>query len=339
MGRLTDVSERVLITGATGFIGSHLAAHLTQRGDRVRCLVRRTSRLRYLDGLDVELVQGDLTGPEELTAHLADIDVVYCVAGVTRARRPAEYRRGNSEATARLVQTCIAAQQRGLCRLRRLLFVSSLAAAGPSPDGGSLAEDAELRPVSLYGQSKLIAEQAVRRAQGLIPTTIVRPPIVYGPRDTDFYLVIQSASRGWVLQLTSVREHTYSLVHVGDLVRGLVLAADSPQAAGQTYHISGEPPCEWSELLAVLGEILGRPVRSLRVPRLLGWCAGAAAEVVSGLLGRPLILSRDKVREAYQGRWVCAVAKAARELGYRAAVPLADGLRDTVQWYRRQGWL
>ena len=179
----------------------------------------------------------------------------------------------------------------------------------------------------------------MRAVGGTIPVTIIRPPIVYGPRDTDFYLIIQSAARGWVVQLGTARERAYSLVHVADLVRGLVLAGDSPHAADQTYYLAGEPPCAWQDLQELLGLILNRRVRTLCVPQLLGWCAGAAAELLSTLRQRPLILSRDKVREACQGRWICAAAKAARQLGYRATVPLAEGLRETVQWYRRQGWL
>lgn len=330
--------EHVLITGASGFIGSHLAAHLAARGNRVRCLVRRTSRLRYLRGLNVELAHADLAGKDDLTPHLAGIDAVYGVAGVTRARRPADYHRGNSRAAERLARACLAAQQRGMCRLRRLVFVSSLAAAGPCCDGAALMEDAHPRPISLYGLSKLRAEQAVRRIARTVPITIVRPPIVYGPRDTDFYLVLRSAARGWVVELGHAPDRAYSLVHVADLVRGLVLAGDSPQAAGQTYYLSGDA-CSWPELLGLLGELLGRPVRSLCVPRLLGWCAGAAAELAAGLTLRPMILNRDKVREACQGRWVCATGKAARELGYAPALSLAEGLRQTIDWYRQQGWL
>jgi dihydroflavonol-4-reductase len=153
-------------------------------------------------------------------------------------------------------------------------------------------------------------------------------------------LIIRSAARGWVAQVGPSDEKTgYSLVHVDDLVRGLVLAADRPQAAGQTYYLTGEPPCTWPELLATLSRILQRPVRSLRVPRWLAGWAGGAAELAASLTRRPLILNRDKVREAGQTGWMCAVAKAARELGYTATVPLAEGLRDTVQWYRRHGWL
>jgi nucleoside-diphosphate-sugar epimerase len=331
--------ERVLVTGASGFIGSHLAAHLAKRGDRVRCLVRRSSSLRYLRDLDAELAYGDLTGKDDLAPALDGVDVVYAVAGVTRPRRPADCQRGNRDATERLVHACLTAQQRGLCRLRRLVLVSSLAAAGPSPDGVPLTEDAPVRPISVYGRAKLQAEQIVWRAGPGLPATVVRPPIVYGPRDTDFYLIIQSARRGWLAQIGAPRGSCYSLIHVDDLVRVLVLVGDREEAAGQTYYLTGAPACSWGDLLELLSNLLGRRVRTLRLPSFVGWCAGAASELAAGLSRRTFILSRDKVREALQGRWVCDAAKAARELGYRAAIPLAEGLRDTIHWYRRQGWL
>lgn len=323
--------DTILVTGASGFIGGHLAEFLVRRGDRVRCLVRRTSQVQRLRELGVELVWGDLAAKQDLTAAVADVDVIYHVAGVTKPRRPADYLRGNIRATAHLVRTCRWAQERGLLQLRRLVFVSSLAVAGPGGGNGT-------GPVSHYGRSKLQAEAAVRGAGPSVPWTIVRPPIVYGPRDTDFFVVIRGASRGLLLQLGN-NEKTYSLIHVRDLVRGLTLAADSPNAVGQTYYLADDEPYSWPHLVSLLGQLLGRPVRTLHLPHMAGWFAGAISELASAFRGRAPILNRDRVREASEDRWVCDVSRAGRELGYRSHLALADGLAETIGWYRQEKWL
>jgi nucleoside-diphosphate-sugar epimerase len=331
--------ETALVTGASGFIGGHLAAHLVERGDRPRCLVRPSSRVSRLRGLGAELVRSDLAGDGDLAPALAGVDVVYHLAGVTKARHTSDYARGNVRATARLLRAARAARERGQAGLRRLVLVSSLAAAGPSPGGSPLAEDAEPSPVSRYGRSKLLAERVAREVGRGVPVTIVRPPVVYGPRDTDFFQLIRAAARGWVAEVGDGGGRAYSLIHVRDLVRGMVVAGESPRAAGQTYYLTGEPPCPWRGLLALLAGLLGRPVRPVSVPGPLAWCVGAASELVCAFAGRPALLSRDKVREAREGSWTCDGAKAARELGFQATISLAEGLRETIAWYRGEGWL
>lgn len=325
-------AETVLVTGGSGFIGSHLVEFLIRRGDRVRCLVRRTSQVRRLQALGAELAWSDLAGKDDLAPALADVEVIYHAAGVTKPRRPGDYQRGNHRATARLVEACRAAQNRGLGRPRRLVFVSSLAAAGPCREEAA-------GPVSLYGRSKLLAERAVQSPDNPVPWTIVRPPIVYGPRDTDFFLVIQAAARGLLVQMGRPKTKAFSLVHVRDLVRGLALTAASPEAVGRTYYLAHEQPCSWDELVGQLAKLLDRPVRTLWLPPPLGWFAGAASELVGAFVGKGPILSRDKVREACQDRWVCDVSLAGRELGYRSELALADGLAETIQWYRQEKWL
>ncbi len=331
--------ETVLVTGASGFIGGHLAALLAARGDRVRCLVRQTSQISHLRRLGAELAYGDLAAGGDLGPALLGVHAVYHVAGVTKARRPSDYERGNVRATAALVRAARGERERSGGRLRRLVFVSSLAAAGPSPSGRPLTEDCEPSPVSRYGRSKLLAEQVVGEAGIDVPATIVRPPIVYGPRDADFFLLIRSAARGWVAEVGRRPGRAYSLIHVNDLTRGMVLAGDSPGAVGQTYHLTHEPPCPWRDLIGLLAKLLRRPVRSVPVPAPLAWCFGAAAGLASCLASRPGILSLDKVREACEGSWVCSADKAARELGFRATTTPAEGLRETIGWYREEGWL
>ncbi len=208
----------ILVTGGTGFIGSHLVERLAAQRRAVRCLVRPSSNLRDFPA-GIELAQGDLESGAGLADALHAVDTVIHLAGVTKARSPADYDRGNAAATAQLVG---AAASSGI---HRFVHVSSLAAAGPSSSNGPLSEEDAPRPVSHYGRSKLAGEQFVRQSPLADRAVIVRPPVVYGPRDRDVYQMIRTVAGGWMLQIGSVRRY-FSLVYVGDLVDGLIAAAD-----------------------------------------------------------------------------------------------------------------
>jgi len=179
---------KVIVTGATGFIGSHLAARLVREGAEVVCLVRPTSSLRWLEGLDVETRVAPLEDAQALERAVADAELVVHAAGLTRARSVAAYMAANAENTRRL----LGAMGDGV---RRLVYVSSLAAVGPNPSAEPLDESAEPRPLGGYGASKLAAEQAVREHAGRVETCIVRPPSVYGPRDPNFVSLFRTAQR------------------------------------------------------------------------------------------------------------------------------------------------
>lgn len=316
-----------LVTGATGFIGSHLAEALVARGEPVRALVRRSSSTRYLPPVDV--CGGDLASGDGLGVALAGVSTVIHVAGVTKALRRQDYHLGNVMATQTLVR---AAAGRGI----RFVHVSSLAAVGPSEPGQPLTEDAAAQPFTHYGRSKLEAEQAVRRQ--MPEATIIRPPVVYGPRDTGVLEVLKPISRGWALEIAG-GERWFSAIYVKDLVAGLIAAAESPAARGRTYFLAHPKPVSWSELREAAAGILGRRVRVLRVPVPLARTVGLCAEAWARVTRKPGILSREKVAEAICPAWTCNPSRAATELGFAARTALADGLAETLVWYKEAGWI
>lgn len=314
----------ILVTGATGFIGSHLVEMLLARGEAVRALVRRRSSLPAVD-----VVYGDVVSGAGLEQALRDIQVVIHLAGATKALRPADYYTANVKGTEMLARAIAG-------RPIRLVHVSSLAAAGPSSSGIPIAEDADPRPVTHYGKSKLEAEYAVRALRP--DAVIVRPPVVYGPRDTDVLQVLKPISRGWALQITGA-ERWFSAIYVRDLVEGLLAAARSPGAAGRTYFISYPSPVSWSELASLAGRIMGRSPRMVRVPGAAALAVGFFADVWACATGKPGILSREKVREARCAAWVCDSRRAAVELGFEASTGFEKGLGETLAWYKGAGWL
>jgi nucleoside-diphosphate-sugar epimerase len=318
----------ILVTGGTGFIGTHLVEKLSASGRAVRCLVRRKVRQRGMPA-GVETVYGDLTGGEGLPEALRGVDIVIHLAGVTKALASNDYYAGNARATRTLVNALAG-------RPIRLVHVSSLAAIGPSQDGIPVGEDAEPRPLTHYGKSKLEAERLVRE---LVPgAVIVRPPVVYGPRDTDVFQLLKSISKGWVLQIAG-GERCFSAIYVKDLVEGLIAASESSCAAGRSYFLTHAEPASWTQLGAVAGRIMGRDPRVLRVPLAVAHAVGYSAEVWSRITRKPGIISREKVAEAQCMCWTCNSGRAAAELGFQAATSLEEGLAESLAWYKEAGWL
>ncbi len=321
----------ILITGGTGFIGSHLIEAVCARGERLRCLIRRDSFKRHRFALPaaVELVFGDLVSGEGLRDAVEGADTVIHLAGVTKALSTSEFYSGNARATENLAR---AVAGRGI----RLVHVSSLAAIGPSSDGTPVSEDAEPHPITHYGKSKLEGE---RIARALVPdAVIVRPAVVYGPRDTDVLQVFRSISRGFVLEIAG-GERWFQAIYGKDLAEGLLAAACTPQAGGRAYFLAHAKAVSWNELSSTAARIMRKRTRVLRIPSPLAYAAGGLAEVCSRLTGKPTIITREKVREAQCRYWTCDTRRAAQELGFEAQTSLELGLAQTLAWYKEAGWL
>jgi nucleoside-diphosphate-sugar epimerase len=317
----------ILVTGATGFIGSHLVEGLSARGEKLRCLVRRHGLA--FNQPAVEIAKGDLATGEGLEAALCGVELVIHLAGVTKALRSGDYYTGNARATENLARLLAG---RGI----RLVHVSSLAAIGPSADGVPVTEDAEPHPITHYGKSKLEAEKMVRV---LLPdAVIVRPPVVYGPRDTGVFQVIKSIGRGLALEIGG-GERWFSAIYVKDLVEGLRAAAASPQARGRAYFLSHPKPVSWGELAATAAGIMGVRARRVRVPLAAARAVGNCADLWARATRKPAIVSREKIREAECMYWTCDTRRAAAELNFHAQTSLEHGLAETLARYKEAGWL
>lgn len=330
-------SPTAFVTGGTGFVGSHVVEELLGRGYAVRALVR--SDLKWLTDLLVEPVRGDLFAADALRRGVAGADVVVHVAGLTRARDQATLDRANVEGTVHLLD---AVRQSG-SGVRRVLVTSSLEAMGPNrvrPDGTPVpaTEADEPRPISMYGRSKARMEEAVRTRFPDLPVTVVRPPAVYGPREADIFEMIRGASRGLFPIVGDGRTPRLSLVHVRDLARGMVDLVETPGVGGGTYFVGSERAYSWEEVRTAVETALGRRTLRLPVPTAFTGMAGVLSESAGRLAGTLPPLTRDKA-EAARYAWTCSVEKAARAAGYRQRVGLAEGMVETVRWYRESGWL
>lgn len=320
------------VTGGTGFIGSHLVEELLRREYHVKCLVR--TDLKWLVGLPVEEVRGNLFDEELIRTAVSGVDYVFHNAGVTRARDWESFRTSNVDAPISLLRT-IKEVNPGL---RRVVITSSLAAVGRCRTGVA-TEESPLRPVSMYGKSKAEMEEAVRSRFADLPTVIIRPPSVYGPREADIFTFFQTIQKHVCPVIGPVDTPALSLVHVDDLVRGMVDAAEAPNTAGQTYFLGSDTFYAWTEIKAAATHALGTRALTVAVPPILVGAVGAAVELVSRITGSYPPLNREKAREIRHACKMCSIEKARREFGYRPRVLLHDGIRSTIAWYKAQGWL
>ena len=325
----------IAITGATGFIGSHLTDHMLAEGHEVRALVRKSSNLRWLEGKDVQLVQGDIRDADSLEDFLRDADYIYHIAGVVKARDRAGYMEGNVGATENMLR----AAERVAPALRRFLYVSSQTAAGPSPSfDRPVREDDEPRPITTYGESKIAAEKAVRAMGDRVPWTIVRPPAMYGPRDTEIFIYFQTIAKH-LNSMIGFDDKRLSLLHSDDLVRGMVLAAEAENSVGETYFIASEEFYSWPQVGRLTADIMQRWTVTVRLPHAIVYTVAAFAQAFAAMQNKPATLNLEKARDITQRYWTCDISKAKKELGYRQEVDLEEGIRGAVEWYRAQGWL
>ncbi len=323
-----------LLTGSNGFIGSHLTEALLSHGYRVRCLVRKTSNLQWIQALPVEFVYGDVTDFDSLVAVVRNIDVVFHLGGTVRARDEAAFDLVNHTGTENLLK----ASREFNPGLKKFVFISSQAAAGPSPDGTPLKEDDPARPISMYGRSKRKAEEAVLSYRKDFPITLIRPPSVYGPRDDDILEIFKYVKRG-IRPALGRKDKFISLIHVKDLIAGIVLAAEKEIANGRIYFLANPDPVSVSEFGGWIETAMGVKALTIRIPERIVEAMAVISEYFAKLRHRVALLNRDKAAEMKQRYWTVDSSRAQKELGFTAHIPVAEGVRETCAWYRSQGWL
>lgn len=325
---------RVLITGATGFIGSHLAERLHGKGYEIRCLVRKTGNLRWLRHLPVKLVFGDFYDEEALRVAVSDVDVIYHSAGVVASKTKEGYFQGNQIATRNLLK----AIERHNHKLIRFNHISSLSAVGPASEGEIITEETPYHPITTYGKSKMEAEKEVKAYEGRIPWTITRPSAVYGPRDTATFDFFKTAAKGFI-PLVGFDNKYVNLVHVRDLVNGIILAGEKPEGRNQTYFIGSERSYDWEEIAETTLRVLERKAVRMRVPEFLVFAVAGTVGFLSLFRKKPSVLNWEKGKDMVQKAWTFDVSKAERELGYKESISLEEGIRETIEWYRKEGWM
>jgi dihydroflavonol-4-reductase len=321
---------RALVSGSSGFIGSHLVETLKKRGYSVTCLIRKTSNLDWLKGLDVEFVYGDCTEKETLYKAVKGADYVYHLAGVVRAVDRETYYRVNFLGTKNLLEVCNETNP----NMKKFVYLSTQAAVGPfDPEAKG-----DCHPITDYGKSKLKGEMAVNSFRDRLPVLTIRTTAIYGPRDKDIYTYFKFLKKG-LRPVPGNVDGDINLLYVGDLIEGMILAAENESSSGETYFLADEKSYSWEEASDKAARALGVKAINVRIPRWMILTSAFLSELSSGITNKPPLLDRQKAKEILHDGWFCDITEARERLGFKPRVSLEEGLKITASWYKEKGWL
>ena len=329
-----ESKQIAVVTGSNGFVGSHLVDLLLEKNFSVRCVVRESSNLKWLDGKDIEIFKCGLFDKAGLTIVLKDADYIYHVAGVVKSKTKEGYFTGNVETTRNLLN--VALEQN--INLKRFVVVSSLTVTGPSLNNNPVDEEIECAPLTTYGTSKYEEEKLALGYKDKLPITICRAPAVYGERDTEIFIYFQNFAKGITTKI-GFDKKILSLIHVTDLVEGFYLAAMSEKAIGEVYYISSEKFYSWDEINSITSKVLNKKVIKILVPHFLVYTIAAIAQFFSLFSSKAATLNLEKAKDLVQHAWICDTSKAMRDFGYRQNVSIEEGVKRTCEWYKEMKWI
>jgi dihydroflavonol-4-reductase len=325
--------KMALVTGASGFLGSHLARALLDKGYKVSILARKSSDLSRLKDLPLELKFGSLSDPESLKEAASGQDYIFHSAGLIAAKDRDEYFKGNVEGTRNLLDAVAM-----VCpNVKRFVYVSSLAAGGPSE--GKIGNDEKKvpKPITFYGESKLAGEKLTLEYKDRIPVSIIRPPAIYGPSDKPTFNFFKFAK--WGVIPVFGKEDTYlSITHVADVVHAMILIAENEKARGETFYVSDGEINSWLDIWKIMCEAAGKKGRVIRIPLGLFFFIARVSELFSKITGKPSMLNYHKAIDMTRN-WSVDSSKIRNMLGFKEIYSLREGTRHTFKWYKNNDWL
>jgi nucleoside-diphosphate-sugar epimerase len=324
--------QTVLITGANGFVGSRLCRRLLDDGYRVIAGIRKGCDDSLIYDLNLERRLGDINKPETLPDMVDDVDFIIHNAGLVKAKSKEQFAKVNQEGTRNLL---VAAEKNK--KLKKFVYISSLAAVGPSKKGEPLNEDSPLNPITEYGRSKAAGEKETLAFKDKINVVIIRPPAVYGPGDIEMLSFFQTLNNRIKPYLGNWRRKI-QLVHVDDLCYGISLSLKANTASGSAYFIAENRSYSYCELVEYLRKAVGRITLPLYIPGVTLRIMAFMSESIMKMMGKSPMFTVEKANEILDN-WEVSIERAKKDLGYDSKIPFPDGAQETVYWYREEGWL
>lgn len=335
----SHLNMKILITGASGFIGSHIATQALQQGLETWVAVRPTSSRRYLQDERLHFIDLDLGAPQLLAQQLRgqQFDYVVHAAGATKCLHEADFARINAEGTRHLAEALLQLEKKP----KRLVFISSLSVCGavreelPHTD---IKDTDTPQPNTAYGRSKLLAEQYLDALAPQLSVVTLRPTGVYGPRERDYFMAVKSIARHLDLAVGLTPQHL-TFIYVDDVVQAVFQALEHGQP-GRKYHLSDGQVYTAADFGLQVRQALGQPwCARLTAPLWLLRAVTAVGDMWGKMTGQMTALNNDKYNLLKQRNWRCDITPAKQDLGFQPTVTLPEGVQRTVQWYKEQGWL
>ena len=326
----------ILLSGGSGFLGSHIAEQLADQGQAVRALVRKTSDTSFLEQLSgVELVEASLSDRKALIAAAEGVTAIIHCAGLVKARSEDDFLRVNVGGTENMLAAAAAHRE----TLQRFVLVSSQTAGGPSDAAGNPVDaESPARPVSAYGRSKRAAERVAIAQQDQLPITILRPPAIYGPRDREI-LAFFRALRYRLLPYMGSPDNKLSIIYGPDCAGACIAAVSADVPSGSIYYVDDGAVHTFRELVAAAEAALDtRAWVRFPLPERLVRAVALANEYYGRSTDRAVMLTRDKCNELFN-QWVCDGSGARAAFGWEPRVGIREGFQLTGTWYRDHGWL
>lgn len=328
------MKQKVLITGASGFVGFHLIEAALAKGLDVFAAVRKSSDIKHLSTYNIKYTYPDFTSVDKLQEEIKEkqYDFIIHAAGTTKAKNQDEYNLINSTYTANLAAAAANSGE----KLQKIVFVSSLAAIGPLTHTNNLITETTLpAPVTAYGKSKLLAEQQLKDFN--LPLITLRPTGVYGARDKDIFIILKTFSRGFEPYIGS-KAQQLSFVYAKDLAEITVNALFTSEKANGTYNITDGSCYTRYEMANITKDVLNKKTFKIHLPLLVVKGLAAVLETTYGMFGKIPALNVEKLNELTAVNWCCNIDKAIENLHYKPAYNLQRGLKEALEWYKLNQW-
>jgi len=323
-----------LVTGATGFIGSHLVDALLDRGCKVHCVVRETSNLQWIDTSRAILHTGDLHQPETYQDILSEVDYVFHSAGITRANNRHEYLHNNARVCVPFYRSCVEYGK----QIKGVVHVSSLAAVGPTPPDQKVDEETPCHPLTYYGKSKLMGEEIALGYASELPMVILRPPVVYGERDINFFTYLKAINWRMAIKIGTTRR-TLSLIHAKDLVDAMIRAVVAPNRDQNVFFVTDGNTYSWDDIANAAMKTLGVRAQTIIIPVSLMGFAAMVSEFLAKMGNRIPLIDRQRMIDLRQSSWTASSERFFEHYSFQPQLDLNQGLNQACAWYKKQGWL